>query len=132
MSFTPFLYSDDVVDDVKALLKSSSSSLLSRRGLLRVNRAVEIGVQLRRCTLPNCWDRIAGLEDLDDDVRAVSADALIPAAASIVSHSQMLQTIVMLLWDILLDLDDLSPSTSRSMPTLIWHILFILMVVLIS
>lgn len=61
--------------------------------------------------LPACKD---GLEDPDDDVRAVAADALIPTASSIVSlKSQILRSIVMLLWDILLDLDDLSPSTSR-------------------
>lgn len=61
--------------------------------------------------LPACK---AGLEDPDDDVRAVAADALIPAADSIVSlRGQTLHSIVMLLWDILLDLDDLSPSTSR-------------------
>lgn len=61
--------------------------------------------------LPACK---AGLEDPDDDVRAVAADALIPTAAAIVSlKGQTLHSIVMLLWDILLDLDDLSPSTSR-------------------
>lgn len=61
--------------------------------------------------LPACK---TGLEDPDDDVRAVAADALIPTAASIVSlKGQTLHSIVMLLWDILLDLDDLSPSTSR-------------------
>lgn len=61
--------------------------------------------------LPACK---SGLEDPDDDVRAVAADALIPAAAAIVAlQGQTLHTIVMLLWDILLDLDDLSPSTSR-------------------
>lgn len=61
--------------------------------------------------LPACK---AGLEDPDDDVRAVAADALIPTAAAIVRiRGQMLNSIVMLLWDILLDLDDLSPSTSR-------------------
>ncbi|OMO61314.1 SNF2-related protein [Corchorus olitorius] len=61
--------------------------------------------------LPACK---AGLEDPDDDVRAVAADALIPAAAAIVK-GQSLRSIVMLLWDILLDLDDLSPSTSSVM-----------------
>jgi TATA-binding protein-associated factor len=56
----------------------------------------------------------AGLEDPDDDVRAVAAEALIPAADSLVRlNDQILRPIVMLLWDILLDLDDLSPSTSR-------------------
>nr|VDC62578.1 unnamed protein product [Brassica rapa] len=63
--------------------------------------------------LPACK---AGLEDSDDDVRAVAADALIPAAAAIVSlRGQTLLSIVMLLWDILLELDDLSPSTSSVM-----------------
>ncbi|XP_057949880.1 TATA-binding protein-associated factor BTAF1 isoform X2 [Malania oleifera] len=63
--------------------------------------------------LPACK---AGLEDPDDDVRAVAAEALIPAAAAVVSQDdQILHSIVMLLWDILLDLDDLSPSTSSVM-----------------
>ncbi|XP_019412830.1 PREDICTED: TATA-binding protein-associated factor BTAF1 isoform X2 [Lupinus angustifolius] len=63
--------------------------------------------------LPACK---SGLEDPDDDVRAVAADALIPSAAAIVSlQGQTLDSIVMLLWDILLDLDDLSPSTSSVM-----------------
>ncbi|XP_031406931.1 TATA-binding protein-associated factor BTAF1 [Punica granatum] len=63
--------------------------------------------------LPACK---AGLEDPDDDVRAVAADALIPAAAAIVDKKgQTLHDIIMLLWDILLDLDDLSPSTSSVM-----------------
>ena len=61
--------------------------------------------------LPACK---AGLEDPDDDVRAVAADALIPTAGAIVSlKGRTLHSIIMLLWDILLDLDDLSPSTSR-------------------
>lgn len=67
--------------------------------------------------LPACK---AGLEDPDDDVRAVAADALIPTAAAIISlKGQTLYSIVMLLWDILLDLDDLSPSTSRYQGTLL-------------
>lgn len=67
--------------------------------------------ELLGCVLPACK---AGLEDPDDDVRAVAADALIPTAASVVSlNGQLLHSIIMLLWDILLDLDDLSPSTSR-------------------
>ncbi|KAL6574461.1 btaf1 RNA polymerase II, B-TFIID transcription factor-associated, 170kDa [Orobanche minor] len=61
--------------------------------------------------LPACK---IGLEDPDDDVRAVAAEALIPTSAAIVSlKGSMLHSIIMLLWDILLDLDDLSPSTSR-------------------
>ncbi|ERN07908.1 hypothetical protein AMTR_s00012p00235880 [Amborella trichopoda] len=63
--------------------------------------------------LPACK---AGLGDRDGDVRAVAADALIPTAGAIVSlKGQTLHSIVMLLWDILLDLDDLRPSTSSVM-----------------
>lgn len=63
--------------------------------------------------LPACK---AGLEDPDDDVRAVAAEALLPSAAAIVSQNgPTLHSVVMLLWDILLDLDDLSPSTSSVM-----------------
>lgn len=62
--------------------------------------------------LPAC---MAGLEDSDDDVRAVAAEALTPAAAAIVASagSKNVTAILLSLWDILLDLDDLSPSTSR-------------------
>ena len=71
--------------------------------------------------LPACK---AGLEDPDDDVRAVAADALIPTAAAIVSlKGQTLHSIVMLLWDISLDLDDLSPSTSRYLCILYIYVL---------
>lgn len=78
-------------------------------------------VAVRQEMLPELLGRVLpackfGLEDPDDDVRAVAADALIPAAASIVAlQGQTLHSIVMLLWDILLDLDDLSPSTSSVM-----------------
>ncbi|XP_037492536.1 TATA-binding protein-associated factor BTAF1 [Jatropha curcas] len=78
-------------------------------------------VAVRQEMLPDLLDYVlpackAGLEDPDDDVRAVAADALIPTAASIVSlKGRTLHSIIMLLWDILLDLDDLSPSTSSVM-----------------
>ena len=67
--------------------------------------------QLLSRVLPAC---INGLEDRDDDVRAVAAEAMTPAAAAIVASGEnYVNTILLLLWDILLDLDDLSPSTSR-------------------
>lgn len=86
-------------------------SLLGIKYLVAVRQ--EMLPDLLGCVLPACK---AGLEDPDDDVRAVAADALIPTAAAIVSlKGQMLHSIVMLLWDILLELDDLSPSTSSVM-----------------
>ncbi|RWW27196.1 hypothetical protein BHE74_00003049 [Ensete ventricosum] len=82
-----------------------------RHGSLLGIKYLEMIVDLLDYVLPACK---AGLEDPDDDVRAVAAEALIPTAAAITSlDDQMLHSIVMLLWDILLDLDDLSPSTSR-------------------
>uniref|UniRef100_A0A1D1XEI5 TATA-binding protein-associated factor 172 n=1 Tax=Anthurium amnicola TaxID=1678845 RepID=A0A1D1XEI5_9ARAE len=63
--------------------------------------------------LPACK---TGLEDTDDDVRAVAAEALMPTTASLVSlEGKTLHAVVMLLWDILLYLDDLNPSTSSVM-----------------
>ncbi|XP_023528568.1 TATA-binding protein-associated factor BTAF1 [Cucurbita pepo subsp. pepo] len=86
-------------------------SLLGIKYLVAVRK--ELLHDLLSRILPACK---AGLEDPDDDVQAVAADALIPAASSIVSlKGQTLHLIVMLLWDILLDLDDLSPSTSSVM-----------------
>ncbi|KNA20109.1 hypothetical protein SOVF_055380 [Spinacia oleracea] len=86
-------------------------SLLGIKYLIAVRK--EMMSDLLGFVLPACK---CGLEDPDDDVRAVAADALIPAASSIVANmNQLLHPIVMLLWDILLDLDDLSPSTSSVM-----------------
>ncbi|XP_043695072.1 TATA-binding protein-associated factor BTAF1-like isoform X1 [Telopea speciosissima] len=86
-------------------------SLLGIKYLVAVRR--ELLHDLLGCVLHACK---AGLEDPDDDVRAVAAEALIPAATAIVSlNGEILHSIVMLLWDILLDLDDLSPSTSSVM-----------------
>ncbi|KAK2433246.1 TATA-binding protein-associated factor BTAF1 [Trifolium repens] len=86
-------------------------SLLGIKYLVAVRQ--EMLSDLLGRVLPACK---SGLEDPDDDVRAVAADALIPAAAAIVAlQGQTLHSIVMLLWDILLDLDDLSPSTSSVM-----------------
>ncbi|KAI5064208.1 hypothetical protein GOP47_0020878 [Adiantum capillus-veneris] len=86
-------------------------SLLGIKYLVAVRQ--EMLPELLPRVLPAC---IAGLEDRDDDVRAVAAEALTPAAAAILSsRDSTLNTILLMLWDILLDLDDLSPSTSSVM-----------------
>ncbi|KAE8810432.1 modifier of transcription 1-D1 [Hordeum vulgare] len=62
----------------------------------------------------HAWKAI--LEDPDDDVRVVAVDTLIPAAASLVRlNDQMMNLVAMSLWDILLDLNDISPCTSSVM-----------------
>lgn len=86
-------------------------SLLGIKYLVAVRQ--EMLHDLLGSVLPACR---TGLEDPDDDVRAVAAEALIPTSAAIASlKGPVLHRIIMLLWDILLDLDDLSPSTSSVM-----------------
>ncbi|GFP81580.1 tata-binding protein-associated factor btaf1 [Phtheirospermum japonicum] len=86
-------------------------SLLGIKYLVAVRQ--ELLHDLLGFVLPACK---TGLEDPDDDVRAVAAEALIPTSAAIVAlKGSTLHSIIMLLWDILLDLDDLSPSTSSVM-----------------
>lgn len=58
------------------------------------------------CVRCACW------QDRDDDVRAVAAEALLPIAGALGASSQH-GTLSTTLWDLLLDLDDLSPSTGR-------------------
>lgn len=86
-------------------------SLLGIKYLVAVRQ--EMLPELLPRVLPAC---IAGLEDRDDDVRAVAAEAMTPAAAAIVASGESTANAILLkLWDILLDLDDLSPSTSSVM-----------------
>lgn len=114
-----YMHPSVVHDTLKVLLEMQRrqeweirhGSLLGIKYLVAVRP--ELLQDLLVYVLPACK---AGLEDPDDDVRAVSAEALIPTAASLVSlDDRILHSIVMLLWDILLDLDDLSPSTSSVM-----------------
>eukprot|EP00192_Tetraselmis_astigmatica_P001352 CAMPEP_0117692082 /NCGR_PEP_ID=MMETSP0804-20121206/26113_1 /TAXON_ID=1074897 /ORGANISM="Tetraselmis astigmatica, Strain CCMP880" /LENGTH=1797 /DNA_ID=CAMNT_0005505457 /DNA_START=126 /DNA_END=5519 /DNA_ORIENTATION=+ len=56
---------------------------------------------------------IQGLQDRDDDVRAAAAEALVPVTdALLASSSDDVAAVRTVLWDILLDLQELSPSTS--------------------
>ena len=55
------------------------------------------------------------LQDPDDDVRAVAAEALFPVASQLSRCDGALpKQIVRLLWDALLDVDDLSPSIGKN------------------
>ena len=54
------------------------------------------------------------MQDTEDDIRAVAADALLPASAAIVSGQiSVLAQLKAILWDTLLTLEDLSLSTGR-------------------
>ncbi|ELR19914.1 SNF2 family Nterminal domain containing protein [Acanthamoeba castellanii str. Neff] len=59
---------------------------------------------------------IRGLQDLDDDVRSISAGSLLPIAeATARLQPQLMPDILTILWDTLTDLDDLSASTTSIM-----------------
>ncbi len=62
----------------------------------------------------------ASAQDRDDDVRAVAAEALLPVAGALASGAGGVRsTLTATLWDLLLDLDDLSPSTGARMRRLV-------------
>lgn len=69
---------------------------------------------------------LAAQQDTDDDVRAASADALLPTTDCIVANCPgELRGILTILWDALLDLDDLTASTSsvlKLLASLLQHI----------
>lgn len=59
------------------------------------------------------------LQDKDDDVRAVAAEALLPVAPPLAADpSPTAAAVRQLLWDILLTLEDLSPATASVMTLL--------------
>ncbi|XP_038069588.1 TATA-binding protein-associated factor 172-like isoform X2 [Patiria miniata] len=88
--------------------------LLGMKYLLAVRK--EMTDELLPAVLPSI---VRGLQDVDDDVRAVAAAALNPVAGALVRvcHAQV-PTILSTLWDTLLDLDDLTASTNSIMTLL--------------
>ena len=55
------------------------------------------------------------MQDADDDVRAVAAEALLPVAAQLATMRAASSTALQnQLWDILLDVEELSPSTGAA------------------
>ncbi len=80
------------------------------QGLKYVLAAQAEGVdsELLACTLPASID---GIKDKDDDVRAVAAEALLPAA-KLLAHDTTpdASTFLRLVWDALLASDELSPA----------------------
>ncbi|RXM36599.1 TATA-binding protein-associated factor 172 [Acipenser ruthenus] len=89
-------------------------------GLLGIKYALAVRQDLIGALLPKVLPAITeGLQDLDDDVRAVAAAALIPVVDGLV-HLQAIKVpfIVNTLWDALLELDDLTASTNSIMTLL--------------
>ncbi|XP_059214862.1 TATA-binding protein-associated factor 172 isoform X2 [Centropristis striata] len=107
------------VDVLLKLLKEDQWEV-RHGGLLGIKYALAVRQDLISVLLPRVLPAITvGLQDLDDDVRAVAAAALIPVVDGLV---QLLPTkvpyIVNTLWDALLDLDDLTASTNSIMTLL--------------
>ncbi|KAG7462732.1 hypothetical protein MATL_G00187870 [Megalops atlanticus] len=89
-------------------------------GLLGIKYVLAVRQDLIAALLPKVLPAITeGLQDLDDDVRAVAAAALIPVVEGLVQlQPAEVPFIVNTLWDALLELDDLTASTNSIMTLL--------------
>ncbi|XP_076831393.1 TATA-binding protein-associated factor 172 isoform X2 [Brachyhypopomus gauderio] len=89
-------------------------------GLLGIKYALAVRQDLISELLPRVLPAITdGLQDLDDDVRAVAAASLIPVVEGLVQlQAAKVPFIVGTLWDALLELDDLTASTNSIMTLL--------------
>uniref|UniRef100_A0A8D0GH04 B-TFIID TATA-box binding protein associated factor 1 n=1 Tax=Sphenodon punctatus TaxID=8508 RepID=A0A8D0GH04_SPHPU len=89
-------------------------------GLLGIKYALAVRQDVINTLLPKVLPAITeGLQDLDDDVRAVAASSLVPVVESLVHlQSQKVPFILNTLWDALLELDDLTASTNSIMTLL--------------
>lgn len=107
------------VDVLLKLLKEDQWEV-RHGGLLGIKYALAVRQDLISVLLPRVLPAITvGLQDLDDDVRAVAAAALIPVVDGLVQLlPNKVPFIVNTLWDALLDLDDLTASTNSIMTLL--------------
>uniref|UniRef100_A0A3Q3GTZ7 BTAF1 RNA polymerase II, B-TFIID transcription factor-associated n=1 Tax=Labrus bergylta TaxID=56723 RepID=A0A3Q3GTZ7_9LABR len=107
------------VDVLLKLLKEDQWEV-RHGGLLGIKYALAVRQDLISVLLPRVLPAITvGLQDLDDDVRAVAASSLIPVVEGLVQLlPNKVPFIVNTLWDSLLDLDDLTASTNSIMTLL--------------
>ncbi|XP_037638509.1 TATA-binding protein-associated factor 172 isoform X1 [Sebastes umbrosus] len=107
------------VDVLLKLLKEDQWEV-RHGGLLGIKYALAVRQDLISVLLPRVLPAITvGLQDLDDDVRAVAAASLIPVVEGLVQLlPNKVPFIVNTLWDSLLDLDDLTASTNSIMTLL--------------
>ncbi|XP_053548913.1 TATA-binding protein-associated factor 172 [Bombina bombina] len=107
---------------VKILLKLLTQDQWEVRhgGLLGIKYALAVRQDLIKTLLPKALPAIIeGLQDLDDDVRAVAASSLVPVVDSLVKlQFKQVPFILNTLWDALLELDDLTASTNSIMTLL--------------
>ncbi|XP_076025391.1 TATA-binding protein-associated factor 172 [Genypterus blacodes] len=107
------------VDVLLKLLKEDQWEV-RHGGLLGIKYALAVRQDLISVLLPRVLPAITvGLQDLDDDVRAVAAASLIPVVEGLVQLlPSKVSFIVNTLWDALLELDDLTASTNSIMTLL--------------
>ncbi|XP_061600766.1 TATA-binding protein-associated factor 172 isoform X3 [Cololabis saira] len=107
------------VDVLLKLLKEDQWEV-RHGGLLGIKYALAVRQDLITVLLPRVLPAVTeGLQDLDDDVRAVAASSLIPVVDGLVKLlTSKVPFIVNTLWDALLDLDDLTASTNSIMTLL--------------
>ncbi|XP_029788086.1 TATA-binding protein-associated factor 172 isoform X3 [Suricata suricatta] len=106
--------------DVLLKLLSQEQWEVRHGGLLGIKYALAVRQDVINTLLPKVLSRIIeGLQDLDDDVRAVAAASLVPVVESLVDlQTQKVPFIINTLWDALLELDDLTASTNSIMTLL--------------
>ncbi|XP_053306351.1 TATA-binding protein-associated factor 172 isoform X2 [Spea bombifrons] len=111
-----------VHNTVKILLRLLTQEQWEVRhgGLLGIKYALAVRQDLIKVLLPKVLPAIIeGLQDLDDDVRAVAAASLVPVVDSLVDlQFKQVPFILSTLWDALLELDDLTASTNSIMTLL--------------
>ncbi|KAM4032830.1 TATA-binding protein-associated factor 172 isoform 3-T3 [Anomaloglossus baeobatrachus] len=111
-----------VHNTVKILLRLLTQEQWEVRhgGLLGIKYALAIRQDLIKTLLPKALPAIIeGLQDLDDDVRAVAAASLVPVVDNLVKiQFKQVPFILSTLWDALLELDDLTASTNSIMTLL--------------
>nr|XP_054762418.1 TATA-binding protein-associated factor 172-like [Lytechinus pictus] len=86
-------------------------------GLLGLKYLLAVRKEMTEVLLPAVLPSIIqGLQDVDDDVRAVSAAALLPVTQVLIKTSpQQVMQILHTLWETLVELDDLTASTNSIM-----------------
>eukprot|EP00124_Ichthyophonus_hoferi_P002688 Ihof_evm3s194 gene=Ihof_evmTU3s194 len=89
-------------------------------GLLGVKYIVAVRQDMAPQLLPRVLPAVLqGLSDKDDDVRAVSAEALLPIVGHVMSLAKdVVPELLRILWDTLMELDDLMSSTCSVMALL--------------
>jgi hypothetical protein len=82
-------------------------------GLLGLKYILNVRKDLTSRLLPQVLPALlCGLKDREDDVRAVSAECLIPVLPELVTgSSDSVPLLLQILWGLLLDLDDVTSST---------------------